>query len=429
MAAKLVYADSRGQIYDHPELQLAGRCGSGFYRIPESELMPLPPGSDLFVLPGRLAVGYDPRRRRFQTLSEIKGQPGPGLAVAAFMAPAHTMSYLAAYQTVPRAPVLPLFAYTAVGWKAGGFWVAGWRSDPDPRQDLVNFDCQQIEAGVRIRLASQPDNRLLRHLSHCALTYGCPAAKNLFLERWEAPLPTSPSCNARCLGCLSQQKRSPFPAPMKRIRFIPRPEEIAEVAVPHLEQAENAVASFGQGCEGEPLLQGSTLQEAIGLIRRQVARGVLNLNTNGSRSETVAHLVAAGLDSLRVSLNSARPTYYSAYYRPQDYHFTEVVAALKAAKAGGARVSLNYLIFPGVSDDPAEVSALEELIAQTRIDLIQLRNLNIDPDYYLTGIGFQTEQKPLGIRRMVVRLQRNFPHLRFGYFNPAWSNTTDTNEK
>ena len=36
-------------------------------------------------------------------------------------------------------------------------------------------------------------NRLFRHLETCALTYGCPAAKNLFLCRYEAPLPTSPA--------------------------------------------------------------------------------------------------------------------------------------------------------------------------------------------------------------------------------------------
>ena len=121
MAAKLVYADSQGQIFNHPHLHLAGRSGWDFSRIAEPDLMPLPPGSDLFVLPGRQAVGYDPGRRRFVTAGEANGLPGEALAVAAFMAPAHTMSYLAAYKTRSGAPVLPLFAYTAVGWRAGRF--------------------------------------------------------------------------------------------------------------------------------------------------------------------------------------------------------------------------------------------------------------------------------------------------------------------
>ncbi len=99
------------------------------------------------MLPGRRAVGYDSRRRRFVTAGEESGLAGEAQAVAAFMAPAHTMSYLAAYKTKPGAPVLPLFAYTAVGWRAGRFWVAGWRSDPDIRQDLSHFDCALIERG------------------------------------------------------------------------------------------------------------------------------------------------------------------------------------------------------------------------------------------------------------------------------------------
>jgi molybdenum cofactor biosynthesis enzyme MoaA len=201
---------------------------------------------------------------------------------------------------------------------------------------------------------------------------------------------------------------------------VPSPEEIAEVAVPHLQQAKNAVASFGQGCEGEPLLQGPTLLAALKLIRQQVSRGTINMNTNASRTETVARLVGGGLDSMRVSLNSARPEYYEAYYRPQGYGFDDVLASIKAAKSGGARVALNYLIFPGVSDVPQEVQDLEKLIANTGVDLIQLRNLNIDPEYYLKGIKFPASQKPVGIRKMVARLKNSFPHLRFGYFNPPW---------
>ena len=420
MAARLVYADSQGRIFNHPYLHLAGRSGREFYRISDQDLIPLPPGSDLFVLPGRRALGYDSRQRRFVTAGEGPGLADAAQAVAAFMAPAHTMNFLPAYKTLPGAPVLPLFAYTAVGWRAGRFWVAGWRSDPDVRQDLDNFDCRLIEHGVKERLAGAPENRLLQHLSHCALGYGCPAARNLFLGRWEAPLPTSPTCNARCLGCLSRQQQCAFPAPMQRLKFVPSPQEITEVAAPHLARADRAVVSFGQGCEGEPLLQGPTLLAALKLIRSQVSRGTINLNTNASRPETVARLVAGGLDSLRVSLNSARPAYYAAYYRPRGYGFADVLASIQAAKNEGARVALNYLIFPGVSDLPAEIESLEELLGQTRIDLMQLRNLNIDPDYYLKGIKFHTSQKPLGIRKMVARLQKNFPELRFGYFNPAW---------
>ena len=60
-------------------------------------------------------------------------------------------------------------------------------------------------------------------------------------------------------------------------------EEIAEVAVPHLGSAPRPVVSFGQGCEGEPLLQAPLLEEAIRLIRRKTFAGTINLNTTSTR--------------------------------------------------------------------------------------------------------------------------------------------------
>ncbi len=76
----------------------------------------------------------------------------------------------------------------------------------------------------------------------------------------------------------------------------------------HLARVRHAVASFGQGCEGEPLLQANTLTQAVQRIRRRTQQGTINLNTNASRPEAVAKLAAVGLDSMRVSLNSARLT-------------------------------------------------------------------------------------------------------------------------
>ena len=52
-----------------------------------------------------------------------------------------------------------------------------------------------------------------------------------------------------------------------RLSFVPTPQEIAEVAGPHLARAERGIASFGQGCEGEPLLQARVIEVAIRLIR------------------------------------------------------------------------------------------------------------------------------------------------------------------
>lgn len=415
----LVYADEKGQIFDFPGLRMAGRSGDIFHPISVCDLIPLPEGSELFVLPNRLPVGWDDEKDEMVVVDSIPGQSGGIRAVAAFIAPAHTQLAMAAFQREKKdLPPLPLFAYTAVGWYGDRFWVPAFRSDADIRQDARHFDINAIRRNTTQRMKEAAHNRLIQHLGRCSLTYGCPAAKNLFLNRYEAPLPTSPSCNARCVGCISLQSKNGPPATQERIRFVPTPQEIAEIAIPHLKHAQKAIVSFGQGCEGEPLLQADTLQRSIQLMRQATSRGTINLNTNASRPRAVELLREAGLNSMRISMNSIRENYYHAYYRPVDYSQKDVIASCKTMKEAGGFVSLNYFIFPGLTDELEELERLETVIAETGLDFIQLRNHNIDPDWYLQEIKYTRAGHRLGIKNMIKILKKRFPKLGFGYFNP-----------
>lgn len=415
----LVYADANGNIFDFPDLEMAGSSAGRWRRLDAEDCIPLPEGSELFLLPQRLPVGYHRNKKNFQVLShDPYNSREPVQAVAAFMAPAHTQILSAAYQKLPGATTLPLFAYTAVGWHDGRFVVAGVRVDSDERQDFSHFDPRQIEFNARRRMSREPMNRLVQHLGKCALTYGCPAARNLFMDRWEAPLPTSPVCNARCLGCISLQNQEDLCATQDRINFVPTPEEILGVAGPHLCYAPKAIVSFGQGCEGEPLLQADTLQQSVRLMRKTTQRGTINLNTNASLPEAVRKLREAGLDSIRVSLNSCQAKYYEAYYRPRGYSFEDVMRSVRVMKEMSGYVSVNYFVLPGFTDAQDEWDALRRLIDETKLDLIQLRNLNIDPEWYLSSLRAQKRPKQIGVRQLINSLKAQYPDVRLGYFNP-----------
>jgi len=417
----LVYANQKGEIKNFPEIHMAGRSGNFNFKPALEDLIPLPEGSELFLLPDRLPIGISPENDSPVLLDHDPDAPGKIIqAVAAFMAPAHTAIHTAAYEPVRSdlAP-LPLFAYTAVGWHDGKFWVSAFRSDSDCRQDARSFDNEKIKRKTIQKLAKNPKNRLIQHLGKCCLTYGCPAARNYFLGRWEAPLPTSPVCNARCIGCISLQPSGCCPATQDRINFVPKVSEISGVAVPHLKQAQQAVVSFGQGCEGEPLMQASTLEKAIRSIRSKTECGTINLNSNASLPGQVKLLAEAGLDSLRVSLNSARESCHTSYYRPVNFSFADVLKSIDAMKQADKFVSLNYFILPGFTDDPDEFAALCKLIADHQPDLIQLRNLNMDPDWYLDTVKYRPNQAPMGISTWLAELKGLFPPLRFGYFNPS----------
>jgi len=417
---RLVYANAQGEILDFPDLLMAGRSGTLIKEPEPEDLIPLPPSSELFLLPQRHPVGFDPHTGEQVVLSDgSEGEKNNLQAVAAFMAPAHTTILSTAFEKAhDSVEPLPLFAYTAVGWYKERFWVAGFKSDNDTRQDFSGVKPETIDSRTQKRLKKFPKNRLIQHLGICSLTYGCPAAKNYFLDRFEAPLPTSPACNASCVGCISLQPSGCCPSTQERIRFSPKAEEIAEIAIPHLNKAKHPIVSFGQGCEGEPLLQADTIEKAIKKIRKTTTSGTINLNTNASLPEAVAKLAEAGLDSMRVSLNSARMDCHTRYYRPHNFDLDDVKASIDAMKKREKYVSLNYFILPGFTDTHSEFDALCSLIENHRPDFMQLRNLNMDPDWYFETVQQNTSTEPMGIRHWLKRLKTLFPFLQFGYFNP-----------
>jgi len=200
---------------------------------------------------------------------------------------------------------------------------------------------------------------------------------------------------------------------------VPDVEEIVELTVPHLEHAERPVISFGQGCEGEPLLVSDVIEEAIREIRRRTDRGIINLNTNGSMPHKVERLCRAGLDSIRVSLNSSQEKFYDLYFRPVHYRFADVMETLTIVRKYGLWSSINYFMFPGFSDSENEIRDLAEIIVSKKINMIQTRNINIDPEWYMTSLGLSdVNDKPIGIREWVRRIRDRFPWIKLGYFNP-----------
>ena len=417
---RLLFADPAGRLYEHPELLALGLSGGELILPDPEDFIPLPMGSALYVLPERYPVGLDPKTGTPVTVYENPFRPGePAYAVAAFLAPAYTQLYLSAYEPSREALTpLPLYSYACVGWWRGRFWATTFRSDWDLRQEARLFDPERIELAARRMLVRFPENRLVRHLvENCVRRYRCPAARNFVLGRFEAPIPVSPRCNAACLGCLSAQPEGGPHVAQERIAFVPSPEEIAEAMVHHLRRPGPTMVSFGQGCEGEPLLQAQTIERALGLIRRATSAGTINLNTNGSLPEAVERLARAGLDSIRISLVSARERYHRAYFRPRGWGLEEVRESIRIVKRHHRFVSLNYFVFPGFTDEEEEFEALCELVS-LGVDFVQLRNLAIDPLWMLERLEYRPTSGIMGIRSLVKALKIRFPGLRFGYFNP-----------
>lgn len=409
----LLYSDGNGNIFEDTSLYVAGRSGWDAMPVPVEEWISLPEGGQLYELPGRRGIGIDVETGEMRICEK-------GWAVAAFIPPAHTGLYMSAYETLPDAPTLPLFCYTAVGWFDDEMYVTAVRIEKDIRQEATGYDCDKIEEGAGAMLKAYPHNRLVKHLmENCCMTYTCPAARNLSLGRWECPVPVSPACNANCIGCISfQPQEEEIFSTQDRLTFKPTAEEIVEFTVPHLETAAYPIISYGQGCEGEPLLMWETIRDSIVEIRKHTSKGSININTNGSKPDAVKALCEAGLNSIRVSTNSVREKIYTAYYKPNNYSFADIKESLKVARSYGAWTSINYFVFPGMTDSVEEYEALREFIRDTDLCMIQWRNFNIDPDWYLEKIDEPDTGDCIGVKQLLELIHEEFPHVQFGYFNP-----------
>src|ERR1700716_3746526 len=266
----LAYTDTRGRIYfDETRSPLAD---GGIERAPRrEELIPAPPGTVTTMLPGRmpLLAGGNVAARR--------------TALSALLPAGYTRLLLPAYRRYPEAPALPLFGYTFACVVDDALHVAAMRTDESEDWTPRYFGEGELEALLRHRQAEAPRNRTLAQLAICSREYGCFTAQNVFLERGEAALPVSPRCNAACVGCISElAPDAGMPPPQTRVALEAAPGDVARIAIRHLERVPCGIVSYGQGCEGEPLLRVTTLERVIAKVRAVRGNGTINLNTNGS---------------------------------------------------------------------------------------------------------------------------------------------------
>lgn len=418
MKPKLLLATPEGLVLEHPFLLAPVRSGDDIL-LAEEDPIPLPECGRLAHLPGHRPLGFNPKTGRLIRLDsfEIDGRRFAPNAVAALLPPGYTRTFLpAAFKAL--AENLPQWAYTAAGWGLAGPVVFAMRTDPRDHWNPRHFSTPELQERVDALRARFPGNGLVRHLAHCALVERCFTAQNIFYGRDEGGLPSSNTCNARCLGCISERRPGGPPSSMSRLDDLPTLEDLAELGAHHLAHATgHAMVSFGQGCEGEPLTRAPILAEAMRRMRAVTDRGSININTNGSLPEGLALLLEQGLDAVRFSLNSADPDLYDAYYAPQGYTFDDVRHAISLAREAGIYIALNLLSMPGVNDRLGEVERLRDLIVEFHVDQVQTRSLCIDPEQYLTlARGRGAGGDPIGVRAMIALLREEAPWLSVGNF-------------
>jgi len=406
-ALRLYFSTADGELrVAPPEWTALGRSGE---RLTDAgEWVPMPAGATIARLPGRAALGLTGGAESAWPLER-------GVAVAAILPVGHLRLLLPAHgPAATGGPTLPLFGYTAVAERRGRPVVAAMATDDFAWWRPERFRRSDLPGAVAAAEAALPGNPVIAQLRTCALEHNCYTAQNTFHRRYEGALPTSAACNADCLGCISLQTDSGAPTPQPRIGRAPGAADLLAVAVYHLGPHPAGMVSFGQGCEGEPLLRTDVLLPVVAAIRTRFPAATIHINTNGSRPDDAVRLAAAGVNSARISVFSFSQELFAAYYRPRGYTIGDVCLTASRLHQQGVQVAVNLLTFPGVTDQPTEIDRTLAALAASGVEQVQLRTLNVDPLWLLRRIPVR--EAGIGMAEMVGRLGRELGGLRLGNF-------------
>ena len=108
-----VVADEQGEVFELPELLLAGMNGYSIVRPEDSEMIPLPPDSRLFTIPHTPPMGFDPRTGKQKTVEQMPKKWGGQRiqAVSAFLSPGFTRILLPAADYNRKTKMFSTFKY------------------------------------------------------------------------------------------------------------------------------------------------------------------------------------------------------------------------------------------------------------------------------------------------------------------------------
>jgi pyruvate-formate lyase-activating enzyme len=394
-----VHSDRSGRLVVAADYAAAVSDGASIG--PLTRALPLPTGTDVVQLPGRVAIGLD-RTGRARELGQ--GRFGVGAIVPI----GYLRIGLPAYTDDLVVPPLRPRAYAAVGADATGeLVVSAVALEPDATA-ADGRSAPDLLRRITATQRDQPSSRVLRQLARCAKDYRCRAAANAFLGRHDCALPIAAPRNERPPEVLVLHDETDA-SPTEPAAFRPTPDEIADTASRHFEGGGSVVA-FGRACEGEPLLAVRVIETAIVKIRERTRLGTIHLETNGSVPVALRRLCDAGLDSVAIRLVSARAETYETIHRPDGFRFTDVRASITNTVAAKAAIALRVLALPGLTDRERELDALVGLAGDLPAgSTLVVRDLAADPQRAL-GIA-PSADPPVGMDRVLDRLRTDAAHL------------------
>jgi hypothetical protein len=158
------------------------------------------------------------------------------------------------------------------------------------------------------------------------------------------------------------------------------------------------------------------ITRAVQGIRQRTEEGLIYIDAHQIDPGTIKSCCEAGTDWIGVNLNSAQPKYFERFYKRRGHTFEELLTCLRMINQSGCGIILNYGVFPGLTDHPAEMEALEKLFNTVNIGMFQPYNLPVDPEWYMDKLMMMSlPRKQVGMRAWWEHIGKDYPGIEAGY--------------
>ena len=186
-------------------------------------------------------------------------------------------------------------------------------------------------------------------------------------------LPVAPKCNVQCAFCDRRYDCANESRPGVTSRIL-TPEQAAQRAVEALRE-EPKIRVVGIAGPGDPLANEETF-ETLRRVKVSLPEVLLCLSTNGMwLEERLEELLACGVDTLTVTVNTLRPENAARLYThvtgPEgrltgleagEYLVERQAAGIRAWRGAGGILKINTVLVPGVNAQ--EVSEIADMARQ-----------------------------------------------------------------
>lgn len=369
---KLLFADDKGVIYDHPTLKLTVRSGN-FETVPyELEMNTVPSKTKLHFLEGTLPMAYDPEKAGMEIFKA-------GHAVYIEPPEGYLRLYLPAYKK-RKEFMLENKAYTPIGWMGESFV-----------SPIINVDKIPDKGSESI------GNKFHGFLKSFK-------KKNVFVKYLIE--------NSDLYHTKNEEIRLPVNA--ESMQGDSR--EFSEILSHYTGIAAYPVLNIDyddfSASKSEPDI--SALLDSIRYLKNKAEKLSITFSSYLQNIETLKKFIDAGADCINVKMISTDIETNRIFNT--DNNTDNVYKSLQALHKQNILKSLTLYTMPGLTDRESETESLIDFLSTFDINLLLLRNLESDPDRIFLPDNMKSEDIK-GLKNVVKLIKKKVKNLKIGYFN------------